>query len=120
VQVPRLLKRNRSEQRSTKRKVFISEGHYRAAILILNIPLECALREAAHCAGIRLAHSARPGVQMANALFREDVLDKSDVTAARLFSEIYERAATVSAKPPAGDARLAIELLKHILQSLVV
>lgn len=98
----------------------ISEGHYRAAVLILNIPLECALREATHRAGIRLAHSARPGVQMANALFRADVLDKSDVTAARLFSEIYERAATVPAEPPAGEARFAVELLKRILQSLIV
>jgi hypothetical protein len=98
----------------------ISEGHYRAAVLILNIPLECSLREATHRAGIRLAHSARPGVQMASALFRAEVLDKSDVSAARLFSEIYERAATVSAEPPAGEARLAAELLKRILHSLVV
>jgi hypothetical protein len=101
-------------------EMLISEGHYRAAVLILNIPLECALREATHRAGIRLAHSARPGVQMANALFKADVLYKSDVIAARLFSEIYERAAGVSAEPPAGEARLAVELLKCILQSLVV
>jgi len=101
-------------------EIFISTGHCRAAILILNISLERALREAAHRAGTRLTHSASPGVQMANALFKADVLDKSDATAARLFSEIYERAATVSTEPSVGDARLAIELRNRILQSLVV
>ncbi len=113
-------KKKAKQAKMDEAEKLISEGHYRAAVLILNIPLECALRGAAHRAGIRPAHSAMPGVQMANALFRADVLDKSDVTAARLFSEIYERAATVSGEPPAGEARLAVELLKRILQSLVV
>ena len=114
------LKQQAERVKINEAEAFINYGHYRAAILILNIPLERVLREAACRSGIKPAHSARPSVQMANALCRADVLDKSDATAAKLFSEIHERAATVSAEPPAGDALLAVELLKRILQSLVV
>jgi hypothetical protein len=101
-------------------QTLVNGGHYRAAIAILQSSLDDSLQEAVRRSNIKATRPLRSRIQKARALSRENVLDESDVVATILFSKIYNRAVCDSTEPSAGDARLAIELTRHILHSIAV
>jgi hypothetical protein len=101
-------------------ETLINGCHYRAAILILRVTLEHSLQEAVQRSNIKPTHRSKLSIQMVNALFKTNVLDKSGVAAIRLFSEICDRMATEPTEPSASDAHLAVELIRRILKSLAV
>jgi hypothetical protein len=102
-------------------QALINGGHYRAAILILQLSLDHSLHEAIRRSNIKpTRRPQKSSIQKAKALFRENALDESGVVATRLFSKIYNRAVRDLTEPYAGDARLAVELMRHIMQSVAV
>jgi HEPN domain-containing protein len=92
-------------------------GHYRAAIFILQPALEYFLQERMHRSNVEPECPLRSSLQKAKILVREKVLDESNVEAARLFSHIYGHALCDPAEPCADDARLAVALVRRIIQS---
>jgi hypothetical protein len=101
-------------------QILINLGHYSAAIAILDFALEYALQDAVRRSNIKLNGSLKSSIQIANALFRANAMDKMDVAAARMFSEIRDSAAHGLIEPSASDAWLAVALLRRILRSVAV
>jgi hypothetical protein len=101
-------------------ETLIKDDHYRAAIAILQFTLDHSLQEAIRHSSIKPAHPLRSSIQKAEALSRENVLDELDVAAAKLLSKIYDRAVSDFTEPSAGDACLAVELIRYIMQSIPV
>jgi hypothetical protein len=96
----------------------IDSGHHCAAILILKIALEWALQEAVQRSNIRTSRASRSIINMTKVLFNANVLNKSDVAAARHFSEIYHQAIAQFAEPSASQAHMAAEITRQIVQSI--
>jgi hypothetical protein len=96
----------------------ISNGCYRAAILMLGVVLGHSLREVARRSTLTFIHSPNSSIRMMHALARANVIDKSDVAAIRLLAEICDRATFDLTEPSAEEARLATELLRRILRSV--
>jgi hypothetical protein len=101
-------------------QTLINGGHYRAAIVILQLSLDYSLQEAIRRSNIRPVGPLRSSIQKAKALSRENLMDGSDVAATRLYSKIYNRAVCDFTEPSADDARLAVELIRHIVQSIAL
>jgi SIR2-like domain len=96
----------------------IDAGLYRAAVAVMGVVLEHALRQAIARADITLPRSPSSSTQMAIRLARAKAITKSDENDIRQFTSIRNRAVHELEELPEGDTRLALELLRRILQSL--
>lgn len=109
-----LLKRDRLDEVQT----LIDNGLYRAAVATMGVILEHTLQQSARGSDTMSRYRLASITQMVNALHKVDKIDKSTATAIRQFAEIRNRAVHELAEPSADEARLALELLKRILQAL--
>lgn len=99
-------------------QALIENGLYRAAVATLGVILEHALRQAIYRADVPLSRSTASSSQMGTALLTANLITKSDLRAVKQFAEIRNRAVHELAEPSADEARMALELLRRILQAL--
>jgi nucleoside 2-deoxyribosyltransferase len=96
----------------------IDNGLYRAAVASMGVILEYVLRQNIRTVDIGRLHRFPSVIQMTNALHEAGRIDDQLRAEIRQFSEIRNRAVHELAEPSADEAGLALQLLKHILQTL--
>jgi hypothetical protein len=106
------------QQKLNEAQTLINNDYYHAAIIMLGVVLGHTLREAVRRSNVTLTHSLNSKTRMVRILVTEGAINKSDVAATRLLTEICDRATHDFTEPSAEEARLAVELLRRILPSL--
>jgi nucleoside 2-deoxyribosyltransferase len=99
-------------------QALISSGQYRAAVAVLGVILEQALRDALSRFGVKSSRPLTSSVQMASALSRVNKLDRQILALIRDFAQIRNRAVHELAEPSREEAHLALDLVRRILQAL--
>lgn len=109
-----LLERNKLDEAQS----LIENGLYRAAVASMGVILEHALRHRLPTVGFIRPMKMASTAQMADALRDAGVINNELKMEIKQFTDIRNRAVHELEEPSADNARLALQLLKHILQAL--
>lgn len=108
-----LLERNKLDDAQS----LIDNGLYRAAVASMGVILEHALRQAMRAADI-MSYRPSSSNQMAEGLLNVNKIDNSLRAEIGRFTGIRDRAVHELEEPSGDEARMALQLLKNILQVL--